>query len=202
MRACVQCVRYLRDRKQGIRVRVRVRVRFLFVFFSSLLLLDFFPLVGGIGGGVLGVLHVSSSSTAVFWCLFRLFRSQSSPVQSSPVALDLGPFGSSGIMSTRLFVEFTGGLEAIFDNQKQTEQHVATESSQTPQEGVSMRTLLRHLGKQIKKPQDVQLMLAGDTVRPGVLVLVNETDWELTGGIDTMLNDGDCVAFVSTLHGG
>ncbi|GHP09869.1 hypothetical protein PPROV_000860400 [Pycnococcus provasolii] len=105
-------------------------------------------------------------------------------------------------MSTRLFVEFTGGLEAIFDNQKQTEQHVATESSQTPQEGVSMRTLLRHLGKQIKKPQDVQLMLAGDTVRPGVLVLVNETDWELTGGIDTMLNDGDCVAFVSTLHGG
>lgn len=65
-----------------------------------------------------------------------------------------------------------------------------------------MRTLLRHLGKQIKKPQDVQLMLAGDTVRPGVLVLVNETDWELTGGIETMLNDGDCVAFVSTLHGG
>ena len=45
-------------------------------------------------------------------------------------------------------------------------------------------------------------MLQGDSVRPGVLVLVNETDWELTGGVDTELSEGDTVVFISTLHGG
>lgn len=38
--------------------------------------------------------------------------------------------------------------------------------------------------------------------RPGILVLVNETDWELLGGIDAALNSGDEIVFISTLHGG
>lgn len=38
--------------------------------------------------------------------------------------------------------------------------------------------------------------------RPGVLVLVNDCDWELSGQLDTSLKDKDVVAFISTLHGG
>jgi ubiquitin related modifier 1 len=38
--------------------------------------------------------------------------------------------------------------------------------------------------------------------RPGVLVLVNEVDWELIGGVSAVLNAGDQVLFISTLHGG
>lgn len=38
--------------------------------------------------------------------------------------------------------------------------------------------------------------------RPGILVLVNETDWELLGGNDATLNNGDEIVFISTLHGG
>lgn len=38
--------------------------------------------------------------------------------------------------------------------------------------------------------------------RPGILVLVNDTDWELEGEGDYVLKDGDEIVFISTLHGG
>jgi ubiquitin related modifier 1 len=41
-----------------------------------------------------------------------------------------------------------------------------------------------------------------DRRRPGVLVLVNEADWELEGEGEYVLEDGDEIAFISTLHGG
>jgi ubiquitin related modifier 1 len=40
------------------------------------------------------------------------------------------------------------------------------------------------------------------TSRPGILVLINDTDWELEGEGDYMLKDGDEIVFISTLHGG
>lgn len=38
--------------------------------------------------------------------------------------------------------------------------------------------------------------------RPGILVLINDADWELEGELDYELQDGDEVCFISTLHGG
>ena len=38
--------------------------------------------------------------------------------------------------------------------------------------------------------------------RAGILVLVNDVDWELTGELQTEVADGDSVVFISTLHGG
>lgn len=38
--------------------------------------------------------------------------------------------------------------------------------------------------------------------RPGILVLINNSDWELEGEGDYVLQDGDEVVFISTLHGG
>ena len=45
-------------------------------------------------------------------------------------------------------------------------------------------------------------ILQGETVRPGILVLVNDADWELMGQLDYQLQSGDNVVFISTLHGG
>lgn len=39
-------------------------------------------------------------------------------------------------------------------------------------------------------------------VRPGILVLVNEADWELCGQTSYELEEGDSITFISTLHGG
>ncbi|KAL3093686.1 hypothetical protein niasHS_006248 [Heterodera schachtii] len=35
------------------------------------------------------------------------------------------------------------------------------------------------------------MLIQRDTVRPGVLVLINDTDWEILGGLDARLNGGD-----------
>jgi ubiquitin related modifier 1 len=47
-----------------------------------------------------------------------------------------------------------------------------------------------------------ELLIDGDTVRAGVLVLVNDTDWELLGQLDYRIQPNDVVSFISTLHGG
>jgi molybdopterin converting factor small subunit len=47
-----------------------------------------------------------------------------------------------------------------------------------------------------------ELFMAGATVRPGILVLVNDVDWELEGTTAYALQDGDTIIFISTLHGG
>lgn len=44
--------------------------------------------------------------------------------------------------------------------------------------------------------------LRGSTVRPGLLVLVNDIDWEVLHTHLTLLQSGDKVTFISTLHGG
>jgi hypothetical protein len=38
--------------------------------------------------------------------------------------------------------------------------------------------------------------------RPGILVLINDADWELEGQDAYELQAGDEIVFVSTLHGG
>lgn len=46
-------------------------------------------------------------------------------------------------------------------------------------------------------------MASADTRRrPGILVLINDTTWELEGEESYELQPGDTVLFVSTLHGG
>ena len=38
--------------------------------------------------------------------------------------------------------------------------------------------------------------------RPGIIVLINDTDWEIMEKEGTELKDNDNVSFISTLHGG
>ena len=47
-----------------------------------------------------------------------------------------------------------------------------------------------------------KLMLSVHSRRPGILVLINDTDWELEGEGDYVLQNNDEIVFISTLHGG
>ena len=47
-----------------------------------------------------------------------------------------------------------------------------------------------------------ELFALANKIRPGILVLVNETDWELCGKETYVLKNKDTVVFISTLHGG
>lgn len=54
----------------------------------------------------------------------------------------------------------------------------------------------------IKDPKDVEVFIENGTIRPGILTLINDTDWELEGEEEYVLESGDVVSFTSTLHGG
>ena len=42
----------------------------------------------------------------------------------------------------------------------------------------------------------------GKELRPGILVLINDIDWELGGKEECIVENNDVVLFLSTLHGG
>lgn len=93
-------------------------------------------------------------------------------------------------------VEFMGGLDVIFD--KQRIHSVIIEG-----EHVTVKELIDYIVKKmIKNVNDIEVLIENDTIRPGILTLINDADWELEGGEDYILEDGDIISFTSTLHGG
>uniref|UniRef100_UPI00398EEBFD ubiquitin-related modifier 1 n=1 Tax=Pristiophorus japonicus TaxID=55135 RepID=UPI00398EEBFD len=98
--------------------------------------------------------------------------------------------------SIGLRLEFRGGAELLFNGVK--DQHITLPSQSTPWD---IRQLLVWIKTNLLKERP-ELFIQGDTVRPGILVLVNDADWELMGQLDYTLEDEDNVVFISTLHGG
>ncbi|CAL9075278.1 unnamed protein product [Musa acuminata var. zebrina] len=66
---------------------------------------------------------------------------------------------------------------------------------------LTMRDLLVWVESNLIKERP-EMFMKGDSVRPGVLVLINDCDWELCGSLDAELEEKDNVVFISTLHGG
>lgn len=118
-------------------------------------------------------------------------------------------------MSTiTLKIEFGGGLELLFSNQRSNT--VTLPSSPAPDVDYLIKWLTDNLLK-----ERVELFVENNTVyvsqysivmagadeegairRPGILVLINDTDWELEDEGKYVLKDGDEIVFISTLHGG
>ena len=92
-------------------------------------------------------------------------------------------------------MEFSGGAELLFGNIKKLplslDQSIVW----------NLKKLILYLrDNHLKERAD--LFVIDDTVRPGILVLVNDTDWELLGDKDYVCQPNDNILFISTLHGG
>ncbi|PSS24338.1 Ubiquitin-related modifier 1 like [Actinidia chinensis var. chinensis] len=98
----------------------------------------------------------------------------------------------------QLTLEFGGGLELLCDSVKIHNVNVETQDGE---DKLSMKDLLGWVRTNLIKERP-EMFMKGETVRPGVLVLVNDCDWELSGQLDTTLEEKDVVVFISTLHGG
>ncbi|KAM7509663.1 hypothetical protein LguiA_020116 [Lonicera macranthoides] len=98
----------------------------------------------------------------------------------------------------QLTLEFGGGLELLCDSVKI---HNVSVDPQSKDEKLTMKDLLAWVRTNLIKERP-EMFMKGDSVRPGVLVLVNDCDWELSGQLDTSLEEKDVVVFISTLHGG
>ncbi|GMM51658.1 ubiquitin-related modifier [Starmerella bacillaris] len=93
-------------------------------------------------------------------------------------------------------IEFGGGLEQLFDNKQTLELHF-------DEPEVTIQTVIEKLAQICNELRsNVCLFLQDGLVRPGILVLINDADWELLDKEDTVVEDKDTILFNSTLHGG
>ncbi len=91
-------------------------------------------------------------------------------------------------------VEFSGGAELLFGGKK--EQNIELPSSVK-----NIKSLLPWLRDNLLQERP-ELFLQSDSVRPGILVLVNDADWSLYNEEEYELQEKDKISFISTLHGG
>ncbi|KAJ3282428.1 hypothetical protein HDU79_009942 [Rhizoclosmatium sp. JEL0117] len=91
-------------------------------------------------------------------------------------------------------LQFSGGMELLFDGQRSIK--VVLPSNVT-----TMRDLIAYTKDHYLKERP-ELFVQGDSVRPGILVLINDADWELEGELEYELAEKDVIVFISTLHGG
>lgn len=96
-------------------------------------------------------------------------------------------------------VEFLGGMDQVFEGVRNKKVQV---QSYTGNDDVKIKDLIKNLADSIKNEKDLEMFIQEDTIRPGILVLINDTDWELEDKEEYVLDDGDLISFTSTLHGG
>jgi ubiquitin related modifier 1 len=88
----------------------------------------------------------------------------------------------------------SGGLESLFNNRKRL-------SVDVPAEVASLGDLIQWIRETLIRERH-DMFSQGNQIRPGVLVLVNDVDWELENKQEYQIQDSDSIAFISTLHGG
>lgn len=96
-------------------------------------------------------------------------------------------------------LEFGGGAELLFNKQKQ---HKVSLPEKPPSGDVWRIQELLYWVRDNLLAERPELFLKEGTVRPGILVLVNDADWELLGQLEYEIEQGDTILFISTLHGG
>ncbi|CRK99414.1 CLUMA_CG012651, isoform A [Clunio marinus] len=95
----------------------------------------------------------------------------------------------------KINLDFSGGAEVLFNNIKKRQLSLESEKKWT------LRDFLQYM-KENLLTERLELFIQGDSVRPGILVLVNDIDWELLGELDYEIKQNDNISFISTLHGG
>ncbi|CAF9936982.1 MAG: Ubiquitin- modifier 1, partial [Alectoria fallacina] len=93
-----------------------------------------------------------------------------------------------------------GGLELLFSNQRKHQLFLP--STDENGRSANLAFLVRYLCENLMADKRKEMFVLDGTVRPGILVLINDADWELEGEDQYELKRNDNILFVSTLHGG
>ncbi|WWC69896.1 uncharacterized protein I206_103839 [Kwoniella pini CBS 10737] len=100
-------------------------------------------------------------------------------------------------------IEFGGGLHLIFSSQPSHKINIPKNiiNEDGSKQPVNMKYLVKWMKNNLLSERE-EMFCDGDGVRPGILVLINDADWELEGELEYELRDRDEIVFISTLHGG
>ncbi|GAB5590840.1 Ubiquitin-related modifier 1 [Umbelopsis nana] len=102
-------------------------------------------------------------------------------------------------MSINIKVEFSGGMELLFDNVRQ--HFIGLPAQAADNRPSTLKDLIFYIRDNMMTEKK-ELFVDKDTVRPGILVLINNVDWELCDELEYQLQNNDEIVFISTLHGG
>lgn len=91
-------------------------------------------------------------------------------------------------------VELGGGLEGVFENKREFEVEL-------PGEKATVKDLVEEMKSKLLKGNP-DFFYSNGGLRAGILVLVNDADWSLSGEEESPIEHKDKVSFISTLHGG
>ena len=116
------------------------------------------------------------------------------------------------------FLRYRGGLEILFANERKHRITLPSclEDGSRPTISFLLGYLVENRMKDRRKElfilegnvyvhhieEEGRLILIFGDRRPGILVLINDADWELEGEENYELQPSDNIVFVSTLHGG
>ncbi|KRX40950.1 Ubiquitin-related modifier 1 -like protein [Trichinella murrelli] len=103
-------------------------------------------------------------------------------------------------VNMQLTLEFVGGSERLL---KCPQQMHEIELNNTDDDGRAwtLASLFQWIKQNMLLVNNCSMLICGNSVRPGILVLINEVDWELCNGLQYVLKPNDKVTFISTLHG-
>ncbi|XP_050514435.1 ubiquitin-related modifier 1 [Diabrotica virgifera virgifera] len=96
----------------------------------------------------------------------------------------------------KISIEFGGGAELLFGNKKSHDVDLPEKENSW-----TIGNLLIWMKDNMLQERP-ELFLQDKSVRPGILVLVNDADWELMDTVNYLIQPNDKIIFISTLHGG
>ena len=94
----------------------------------------------------------------------------------------------------KIKVELGGGLEILFDKIKEFEIELKEDKN-------TIKDVILIMLEKIKGDSSLFATKEG-IIKPGIIVLYNDSDWEIYDKENTKLENKDIVSFISTLHGG
>ncbi|KAH0444966.1 hypothetical protein CcaCcLH18_00027 [Colletotrichum camelliae] len=94
----------------------------------------------------------------------------------------------------------SGGLEMLFSDERRHSLSIPAVNKDGKPANIAF--LIDYLCENTMKDTRKELFVLDGHLRPGILALINDADWELEGEEAYEVQSGDNILFVSTLHGG
>lgn len=89
----------------------------------------------------------------------------------------------------RLELQFSGGAETLLNGEKNHKVEITLPEGEEEFTTADLLGWIRsNLLAECEKPE---LLITNGNVRPGILVLLNDTDWEIMDGVSALLNGYD-----------
>ena len=94
----------------------------------------------------------------------------------------------------KIKVELGGGLELLFDKKKDFEIEINKNQCIIKDVIISMLNKIKGNSNLFASQDGI--------IKPGIIVLYNDADWEIYEKEETKVENKDIISFISTLHGG